>query len=96
MQANPKIQYNEEDAGLTLDNPTSEPTVKPESSDAQDEADLVAAEQKQNNITVKGTQVVSSPRQVMQKRKNDRLIVAGCMGAGVMSVVVVYALIVFL
>ena len=53
MQVNPKIQYNEEDPGLTLDNPGVEPAEKSvssdvqESNDTQDEADLLIAEQEQ-------------------------------------------------
>ncbi|MDW3095100.1 MAG: hypothetical protein R8G33_05435 [Gammaproteobacteria bacterium] len=96
MQVNPKIEYNEEDAGLTLDKPAPESVEKPESCDANDEADLVAAESQQKEVSVSGSQVISSPRALRQLRADDRLIVAGCMAAGLFSVVAVYILIVFL
>ena len=96
MQVNPNIQYNEEDAGLTLDNPVTEPVKSVGSNDAQDEADLITAEKEQQEVTVKGSQVTSSLRQFVQNRKNDSLIAASCAAAGVMSVVVIYFLSVFL
>ena len=96
MQVNPNIQYKEEDAGLTLDNQDTEPVKKVGINDTQDEADLITAEKEQREVTVKGSQVISSPRQFAQIRKNDRLIAASCMAAGVMSVVVIYFLLVFI
>ncbi len=102
MQVNPKIQYNEEEAELTLDTPDVNPSEKPETSDIHDEADLIAAEKGQKEVkmpkrvSVKGSQVISSAGMVRQLRKNDRLIVAGCMVAGVMSVVMTYFFIVFI
>jgi hypothetical protein len=96
MQVNPNIQYNEEDAGLTLDNPITEPVEKVESSNAQDEADLITAEKEQKEVTVDRSQGISLLRQFVQSRKDDRLFAASCMAAGVISVVVVYFLAVFM
>ncbi len=94
MQVNPKIDYNQEDAGLTLENTGSQEEAKAESCDTQDEADLIKAESEQKPVTIKGSQVISSNRQAKQLRDNDRVIVASCMAAGVLSVVMIYALIV--
>ena len=96
MQVNPKVEYNEEDAGLSLENEFKEPTAEHESNDAQDEADLSAAEEHQKDVAVKGTQVISSPRGVKYSRIDDKVIVAGSMAAGVASVIIIYALVVFL
>ncbi len=96
MQVNPNIQYNEEDAGLSLDNPTTKPVEKVESSDAQDEADLTTAEIEQKEVTVDKVQAFSSLRQFVQSHKNDTLFTASCMAAGVMSVIALYFLAVFM
>ncbi len=96
MQVNPNIQYNEEDAGLTLDNPITEPVEKAESSDTQDEADLTTAEREQKEVTVNESQIISSLKQFIQSRKDDTLFVASCMAAAVMSVIVVYCVAVFM
>jgi hypothetical protein len=96
MQVNNNIQYNEENAKLTLDNPSTESDAELETSATQDEADLNAAENGQKEVIVNGTQVISSPRHIKYARVDDRLIVAGSMFAGVMFVVTVYMLLVFL
>lgn len=96
MQVNPKIQYNDEDAGLSLDNEFNESAAEQKSNDVQDEADLSAAEEHQKEVAVKGTQVISSPRGIKYSRIDDKLIVAGSMAAGVVSVVAIYVLVVFL
>lgn len=102
MQLNPKIQHDEDIAGLDFDNPDINPVQEPESSDTHDEADLIAAEKEQQEITktkkvtVSESQVISSPGMIKQFRKNERSIVAGCMLAGIMSVVITYFFIVFI
>lgn len=96
MQVNPNIQYNEEDAGLTMDNPIAEPVEKVESNNAQDEADLVTAEEEQQEVTVDRVKSISLISQFLQSRKDDKLFAASCMAAGVISVVVVYFLAVFM
>ena len=102
MQVNPKIQYNDEDAGLTLDNPITEdksitePVEKVESNDAQDEADLTTAEKEQKPVVVEKPKKFLLLSQFVQSRKNDRLFAAGCMATGVISVVAVYFMAVFI
>ncbi len=96
MQVNNNIQYNEEDAELTLDVPNTESDAELETSATQDEADLNAAENGQKEVVVNGTQVISSPRNIKYTRVDDRLLVAGAMFAGVMFVVTVYMVLVFL
>ena len=96
MQVNPNIQYNEEDAGLSLDNPIVKPVEKVESSDIQDEADLITAEKEQKEVTVDKLQGISLLKQFVQSRKDDRLFAASCMTAGAISVVAVYFLAVFM
>ena len=96
MQVNPNLQYSQEDAELTLDNSAVESASKLEPCDIKDETDLSEAEKDQKEVVVKGTQVISSPREMKQLRADDRLIVLGCMAAGVLSVILVYVLLVFL
>ena len=96
MQINTNIQYNKEDAGLTLDNPSAEPVEKVEISGAQDEADLITAQQEQMEVTVNRSQGISLLSQFVQTRKDDKLFATICMAAGVISVVVVYFLAVFM
>ncbi len=102
MQVNPKIEYNQEDAGLTLDIPEDKSILHAETSDIEDEADLVAVEKEQQQlekpqgVTVSGSQVISSPGMLRHLRKNDRLIAVGCMAAGVLSVVITYFAIIFM
>ncbi|MFK7793988.1 MAG: hypothetical protein AB8B89_01440 [Gammaproteobacteria bacterium] len=103
MQVNPNIQYNEQDAGLTLDDPIVEPVEKAEntnpqveSSNAQDEADLIKVEEDQKVVAVNRLQSIALLKQFVQARKDDSLFVASCMAAGVISVIVIYFLIVFM
>lgn len=102
MQVNPQIQYNQEDAGLTLDVPEDKSIQQAKTSDTEDEADLVAVEKEQQELnkpqamSVRGSQVICSPGMLRQLRKNDRLIAIGCMAAGVISVVVTYFAIIFI
>lgn len=102
MQVNPNIQYNEEDAGLTLDKPVAESVEKVESADPvasshdQDEADLITAEKKQKEVTVDKPPRYSFLKNFIQSRKDDRLFAASCMATGVVLVVVVYFMAVFM
>lgn len=96
MQVNPDIQYNQEDAGLSLDNEPIKQSAKQESSEAQDEADLSAVEENQKDVVVKGTQVISSPRGIKFSKRDDRFIVGGSMVAGVFAVIMVYIAVVFI
>ncbi len=102
MQVNPKIQYNEEDPGLTLDNPVVEPAEKSvssdvqQSNDTQDEADLLIAEQEQKIDSVEKKRSLILIEEFFQSRKNDKYFAAGCMAAGVLSVVFVYFFAVFM
>lgn len=101
MQSNPKIQFNQDEAELTLDKPDTKPPEKSESSDIHDEADLIAAEKEQKDdntkkVSVNGSQVISSPSMIPQLRKSDRSMLAGYTLAGVMSVVMTYFIIVFI
>lgn len=96
MQVNPNIKYNEEDAGLTLDNPIAESTEQVESNDTQDEADLVSVEIEQKQVADDKSQRFLFLTKFIQSRKDDRLFAASCMAAGVISVVVVYFLAVFM
>ena len=96
MQVNPDIQYNEDDAGLSLDEVSTKSGAVQSINDAQDEADLSEAEARQKDVVVNGTQVISSPRGIKYSRIDDKLIMAGSMAAGVFSVIAVYVLLVFL
>ena len=96
MQVNPDIQYNQEDAGLSLDNEPVEQSEKQESSEVQDEADLSAVEENQKDVVVKGTQVISSARGIKFSKRDDRLIVGGSMVAGVLAVIMIYIAAVFI
>ena len=106
MQVNPNIEYNKEDAGLTLDKPDVAPVENvssndvQESSDAQDEVDLITAEQEQKknqkNVKAEKKRVISVLEDFFQARKNDKYFTIGCMAAGVFSVVFVYFFAVFM
>ena len=96
MQVNPNIEYNQEDAGLKLDDQPAEQSVMPESSEVQDEAELSAVEESQKDKAIKGTQVISSPRGIKYTRRDDKLIAASAMIAGVFAVITVYAALVFI
>ncbi len=91
MQVNPKIQYNEDDAGLTLDNPIVEPVAesvdKVESINSQDEADLIAAESEHKEIIIEKSQKTSS---IFESHKNDRLFTFSYVATAVLSVIGVY------
>ena len=96
MQVNPNVEYNQEDAGLSLDNEPAEQSAMPESSAVQDETELSAVEKNQKDIAVKGTQVISSSRGIKYTRRDDKLIAVSAMIAGVFAVVIIYAALVFI
>ena len=103
MQVNPNVEYNKEDAGLTLDDANSKSVDQADSSDTKDEADLVAAENVQKTekgqksvSSVKGSQVISTPMQAKQLKKDDRFIAASCMLAGVMCAVIAYFALIYI
>lgn len=96
MQVNPKIQYNGEDEGLSLENPSIDHDQIQSSNDAQDENELLAAEEQQKDVVAiaEPSRKISLKKQAMRLRKDDRMIVAGTMMAGVLSVVIIYMIIV--